>query len=114
VRKLLGALLLAAATCAAFAQTGGSDSRGNTPPGTSRDGSGPADGAIKGGTAESESGSRTPAQDAARCRELAGQLREQCLREVGARSTAPSGMSVPSAARRDPAQPPPQNPQQPR
>src|SRR5262249_58248885 len=34
----------------AFAQTTGDPSRGNTPPGMSQDGSGPADGAIKGGS----------------------------------------------------------------
>lgn len=75
----------------AFAQTSGEPARGNTPPGTSQDGSGPAHGAIQGGTsiAPGETagmpGRRpgdSPAESAEmrrRCDELTGPLRDECL-----------------------------------
>jgi hypothetical protein len=47
-RALIIALFVS--TVPAFGQTTGEPARGNTPPGMSRDGSGPADGAIKGGS----------------------------------------------------------------
>lgn len=82
---LLGALGFAAA-----------EERGSTPPGTSRDGGRPADGAIKGGailpgesggipdgrSAAGGSSAPPPEQAVNRCRELEGMLREQCLRDV--------------------------------
>jgi hypothetical protein len=81
---------------------GDTGSRGNVAPGRSRDGSGPADGAIKGGTilpgeqggipddkAKGSAGAGGSAPKARRCDELSGSLREQCLekerRGAGAR-----------------------------
>ena len=76
----------------------GDASRGNTPPGKSKDGAAPADGAIKGGStiAPGEKAGVPTDKDAAsgntreqRCAELSGSLREQCLererRSAGAR-----------------------------
>jgi len=85
MRTLILALLLS--STAAFAQTGGDGTRGNTPPGKSQDGSGPADGAIKGGSILPGEKAGVPDKDAAtgssegikRCKELTGLLREQCL-----------------------------------
>lgn len=93
----------------AAAQTNGDATRGSTPPGTSQDGSRPADGAIQGGTlAPGERGGtpeKAPDGGAAagatskspleRCYELQGSLREQCLADEasrpGAAGAAPSG-----------------------
>jgi hypothetical protein len=106
----------------AGAQTGAAGERASTPPGTSRDGSGPSDGAIKGGTTilpgesagvpDGSPGAALPADRAlSRCYELSGTLREQCLRDArnsGAGATRPS--EAPPTVR-DPANaPPPQNP----
>lgn len=84
----------------AAAQTGSGDGeRASTPPGTARDGSHPADGAIKGGAIlPGESGGIPDGRSAAggasapperavqraaeRCYELKGTLREQCLRDT--------------------------------
>jgi len=95
----------------AFAQTNGTTAgdgaRGSTPPGTSQDGSRPADGAIKGGSAASggtAGGSsiapgetagmpnRTPSESAEskkRCDELTGSLRDQCLEKERTDTAAP-------------------------
>lgn len=100
----------------ALAQT--DSGRGNTPPGSSRDGGAPSDGAIKGGTIlPGESAGmpdRTPAagdRALSHCYELSGTLRDQCLRDArsaGAGGTRPS--DAPPTVR-DPVQaPPPQNP----
>ena len=73
---LIAALLFAGS---AAAQTG--EQRGSTPPGTSQDGSRPADGAIKGGTlAPGESGG-IPNRKIERCYDLSGTLREDCLKQ---------------------------------
>lgn len=56
-------------------------------------------------------------EDAARCQKLEGELRERCLRDVGAATGAsmPPKPAPPSAVQRDPVtEPPPQNPRQPR
>src|SRR3954468_8432747 len=71
----------------AFAQNTGDGARGSTPPGSSQDGSRPADGAIKGGstTAAGEPAgvrTRAPRESAEaqrRCGQLSGSLRDQCL-----------------------------------
>lgn len=88
----------------AFAQTTGEPARGTTPPGTSQDGSRPAEGAIKGGTtiAPGETAGvpgRTPGNSPAesaemrrRCDELTGPLRDECLdkpRDAATGGTAP-------------------------
>jgi hypothetical protein len=87
----------------AFAQTG-EPARGTTPPGTSQDGSRPADGALKGGTtiAPGETAGvpgrkpgNTPAESAEmrrRCDELTGPLRDECLDKPGG---AAAGGSAP-------------------
>ena len=60
--------------------------RGSIPPGSSRDGSAPSDGALKGGTLlPGETGGMPDARAERekleqRCKELAGTLREDCLR----------------------------------
>jgi len=74
--------------------TQGDAPRGNVPPGRSRDGSAPAEGAIKGGTilpgeqggmpvdknaTDSDKGSAAGGSKLQRCNELSGSLREQCL-----------------------------------
>jgi hypothetical protein len=89
----------------AFAQTTGEPARGTTPPGTSQDGSRPADGAIKGGTtiAPGETAGvpgrkpgNSPAESAEmrqRCDELTGPLRDECLDKP--RGGAATGGSAP-------------------
>jgi len=92
-------LVLALSPALALAQAGDA-TRGNTPPGMSTDGSGPADGAIKGGSivpgekaGVPDKNSETPATEALkRCDELNGTLREQCLdrqRSAAGGSSAP-------------------------
>src|SRR3954468_21197128 len=84
----------------AFAQNTGDGARGSTPPGSSQDGSRPADGAIKGGTsiAPGETAgtpSRTPGEQSEmrrRCDQLTGPLRDECLdkpRDAAAGGSAP-------------------------
>lgn len=109
MKILLLALALAAGP--ALAQTTDGE-RGSTPPGTARDGSRPADGAIKGGAIlpGERSGVPQARPDSERCRELEGMLRDQCLRDL---RSAGAGGTRPEAAPtvRDPAHsPPPQNP----
>jgi hypothetical protein len=95
-------LVLAFLTPPAFAQTDAP--RGNTPPGTSQDGSRPADGAIKGGSILPGEKAGTPDQSPtasqserlARCDEMNGLLREQCLEKE---RNAASGSSVPPRPR---------------
>ena len=112
-RHLAFATAIAAAAAASLAQD-----RGSVPPGESRDESRPAEGAIKGGSIERDVGtSPAPRRDIARCKQLTGDLREQCLRDLGASAggTAPPKPAPPSPARRDPlAEPPPQDPRGPR
>lgn len=81
MRYLLTIMLLVAST--AWAQ---SDERGSAPVGQSRDGAGPAHGALKGGTILPGETSGTPdGKDGAkmklRCDELSGTLREDCLKQ---------------------------------
>jgi hypothetical protein len=90
--------------------------RGSTPPGTSQDGSGAADGAIKGGSIQPGERSGMPEQAPAikRCQELSGTLREQCLKDAESASggaTVPGALPKPDPNVHDPrAAPPPQNP----
>ncbi|OGA81342.1 MAG: hypothetical protein A3G27_01395 [Betaproteobacteria bacterium RIFCSPLOWO2_12_FULL_66_14] len=117
--RLLAAMALAGAAANSLAQTAGeAEGRGSVPPGTSRDESRPAEGAIKGGSIEPDiSTSPAPQRDINRCKQLTGELREQCLRDLGASSgsSVPSKPAPPSPVQRDPAaDPPPQNPREPR
>jgi hypothetical protein len=116
--RLIAATALVALASAAAAQA--PETRGNTPPGTSRDGSAPGDGAITGGSiAPGERGGMPSGRDTSagredalkRCLDLEGVLREQCLRNAdsaGGGSTSPrrpaGGADEPRMA------PPPQNP----
>ena len=69
------------------AALGQNDERGSIPPGQSRDGAAPSDGAIKGGAILPGETGGMPEK---RCDELSGSLREDCLkreREAGAGET---------------------------
>jgi hypothetical protein len=89
---------------AAFGQSG---ERGSIPPGESRDGAAPSDGAIKGGTILPGETAGMPdkrADDRARmekrCEELSGTLREDCLKqEREAASGEASRPSLPPRSR---------------
>jgi hypothetical protein len=71
--------------------------RGSIPPGSSRDGSAPSDGALKGGTLlPGETGGMPDARAERekleqRCKELAGTLREDCLRQGREAAAGASG-----------------------
>jgi hypothetical protein len=90
----------------ALPQTG---ERGSIPPGTSQDGSRPADGAIKGGAILPGETAGVPGK--AKCEDLTGTLREDCLKQE---REAGTGSSTDSRARETPPSPPlttpPQNP----
>lgn len=99
MRYLLTILSLAIASTV-WAQ---SDERGSPPLGESRDGAGPAHGALKGGTIlPGESGGIPDGKDSAkrklRCDELSGTLREDCLRQE-------REARLPSDTRTPPAEP---------
>ena len=76
------ALLLAAG---ASADTG---ERGSVPPGESRDGSQPSDGAIVGGSNKQDAGGtptksgQSAEKEINQCNQLKGTLRNQCLRDL--------------------------------
>lgn len=110
----LAALLAALFATATFAQSGG-EQRGSTPPGTSRDGSAPSDGALKGGTILPGEQSGMPTRKVpSRCEELEGSLREDCLKEEEKAGAGAGGTSDPSRTRETLPSPPdiapPQNP----
>jgi hypothetical protein len=79
MRHLLVMVLLAIAS-GVSAQTG---ERGSVPPGQSRDGAAPSDGALKGGTILPGESAGMPdrARMERRCDELTGTLREDCLKQ---------------------------------
>ena len=103
MRVTLPTLLLAFSASLAMAQTTGEPQRGNTPPGMSRDGSRPADGAIKGAPATGatimpgEQGG-LPNKDIQRCNDLNGSLREECQKKEN-ESGAGAGGTMPSTPR---------------
>jgi len=77
--------VLGATISASFGQTGEGEKRGSIPLGTSQDGSGPSDGALKGGFLKPAMGaSKDPLRDVNRCKELSGTLREDCLQDLSA------------------------------
>ena len=84
--------------------------RASTPPGASQDGSRPADGAIKGGSILP--GERSGVPGNAKCAELSGSLREDCLKQE--REAGVGGTTTESSSRETPPSPPvttpPQNP----
>jgi hypothetical protein len=85
IRTFVALAVLGASTLS-FGQSAGDAQRGSTPPGTSRDGSKPADGAITGGSILPGESAGTPSAGTTapshRCDELSGTLREQCLRDA--------------------------------
>ena len=95
--RLFVTLLAVALAGAAFGQSG---ERGSTPPGQSRDGAAPSDGAIKGGAIlPGESGGMPDrAKLEKRCDELSGTLREDCLKQQ--REAASGETKLPSDIRR--------------
>lgn len=96
-RTLALSIIALAATLAAGQ---GSEPRGSMPLGTARDGSRPAEGAIIGGSLEPDIRlSPAPKRDIQRCRQLAAQLREDCLRTLGA-DPARKGEARPRATAR--------------
>ena len=78
LRLVVSALCLFA--WAAYAQQG---DRASTPPGMSQDGAKPSDGALKGGSIlpGERSGLPDERKMRARCEELSGTLREDCLKQ---------------------------------
>ena len=118
--RLIAATALFALTSAAAAQA--PETRGNTPPGMSRDGSAPGDGAINGGSiAPGERGGMPSGRDTTegreaalkRCLDLEGVLREQCQRNAesaGSGGTAPPRSPASGADLEPRLAPPPQNP----
>lgn len=111
--------LLSAFVSAGFAQSS-EGTRGSTPPGLSNDGSRPSEGAITGGplvpgeSAGMPSGAtlpKTPSDRArARCMELTGTLRDECL--LKEQSASGGSSAPPDAVRQSEPRitPPPQNP----
>jgi hypothetical protein len=105
-------LIMVVSSANAFAQTPGVGDTRPTVPGA-RDGSAPADGAIKGGSME-KSGPGTDATRSAnvpdtaseRCHDLSGSLRDDCLRQERERNAGAGGTRAPEPA----TAPPPQNP----
>jgi hypothetical protein len=85
--------------------------RGSIPPGASRDGSAPSDGALKGGAIlPGETGGMPDAhaereKRERRCKQLAGTLREDCLRQGREAAAGASGEAsdarTPKAERAD-------------
>lgn len=106
----LVALLAALSAGAAFAQTG--EPRGSTPPGSSRDGAAPSDGAIKGGAILPGEQSGMPTRNVpSRCEELQGTLREDCLKEAEKAGAGAGGSAPPREIQPSPPDvAPPQNP----
>src|ERR1043165_2923421 len=89
--RLIAATALLALASFASAQTQTDTGRGNTPPGMSRDGASPGDGAITGGSiAPGERGGIPSGRDTnagreealKRCNDLEGVLREQCQKNA--------------------------------
>ena len=70
--------LFAVALALSGAAIGQNDERGSIPPGQSRDGAAPSDGAIKGGAILPGETAGMPEK---RCEELTGTLREDCLKQ---------------------------------
>lgn len=93
LRVLLVILVLAFAG-SVVSQTG---ERGSTPPGQSRDGAAPSDGALKGGSILPGETAGIPdkadkAKMERRCDELSGSLREDCLKQQREAATGETGL----------------------
>lgn len=108
ILRLIAASALIAFVTVASAQ-GSGEGRGTVPLGTAADGSRPAEGAITGGSIQPGESSGIPrdAERLNRCQELAGTLREDCLRKErnsGAGATQPREILPPPPLKSD--QPP--------
>lgn len=96
----VAALGLAAALTASLAA--GADAhrgRASVPPGASQDGAQPGEGAIKGGSLEGRRATDSPIErrkEVERCRDLAGTLREQCLRDARSEPVVPPVPALPA------------------
>src|SRR5262245_61405923 len=90
MRLLWMAVALAGAAPIALAQTGNEpEKRRSIPIGTSQDGSGPSDGALKGGSTERALDvGKSPQRAVNRCNELKGALQEECIRDLGLSATS--------------------------
>ena len=91
--------IAAAVFCAAGHAVSQNGERASTPPGRSHDGAAPSDGAIKGGTTilpGESAGIPDRAKNVARCDELLGTLREECLAQE--RKAAAGGTKAPADA----------------
>ena len=110
--RLFALILLLSVPLAGFPQA---EPRGTVPPGTASDGSRPAEGAIKGGTilpgerGGTPDNAPTPERRGARCNELSGTLRDDCLRREEEASVG-AGNARPDPKAPSPSAPPPQNP----
>ena len=92
LRRVLAVLGIAGVLVAPAALGAEPDERrGSVPPGTSQDGSGPSEGAIKGGSIERKKDdertldpktSSSVGPEIERCRDLEGTLRSQCLADA--------------------------------
>ena len=96
-----------------FAQTSDNTGVHSADRGAARDGSRPADGAIKGGSIlPGESGGMPTDKAQNRCNDLSGTLKEQCLKQE--QGVSSGGTRVPDSEVGNPAPtreaPPPQNP----
>jgi hypothetical protein len=81
---------------------------GSLPPGTSQDGSRPADGAIKGGAILPGETAGVPGKK--KCEELTGTLREDCLKQEREAGTGSTDSRVRETPPSPPVTTPPQNP----
>jgi hypothetical protein len=107
-------LVLMATAVPGFAQTSPEPPAAATGKGSAADGSGPADGAIKGGSiVPGETGGVPTDRATSRCSDLTGTLREQCLAQERGASTGGTRLPEVDVAKPPPPReaPPPQNPQ---
>jgi hypothetical protein len=83
-------MMFVVVAAAPLAQPSGTGERGSIPPGSSRDGSRPSEGAIEGGSIPPAEASGSPPKppnrssqhESNRCKELKGALRDDCLRDA--------------------------------
>jgi hypothetical protein len=81
----------------------GEGGRASVPPGTSQDGSKPSEGAIVGGSVQTQRPEDPPARnrEARRCNQLQGTLRQQCIddarkaQQSGQQSSSPPAPTAP-------------------
>ena len=123
VIRLIPATALLALASTVYAQAPDTG-RSNTPPGMSRGGGGPGDGALtggsiapgeRGGVPGNSPGRLTRDQALKRCQDLDGVLREQCVRDAesagsGASAIPPQKAPIGGSDIEPRMSPPPQNP----